>query len=441
MSKLEKVPGATTHRLVLIAIHKGIFRGWKMKRIPSGRVFRCMSYGAIVLLCLFCIITNSSAVYERSYDLNCGDDERIDGRCWHSYTFRFYRQNKTPLIRIVSDDFKPVLLVRSPNKRLVEFEVVAESGHDAAIKVPHFAGEALELLITSFDPHNSGQYVLITEYTSDFRWTGLSKSTRASGPALQAHILDRYGKSKPATVAQRPVAAMKSPPVASIGKGGGGGGGGVVSETQKSKHADSSKPHFPWPPPRASAFTVIDNKPLLCRNPQQCHFRDVDKRLVWALKRMGYYAHAYYEIPNGFALVTRIEQINTDGTSKNPPARWEIKLPPHRGFNLDKLITAVFAAKKGYFRVIVFIITSNPFSQSDVDVHRDEAIEWFSGGYNTLPDAIRLKKYTPQHSTTVLIYEFEKVRDAIQAIQVKPGRFHGYDHLILSGIYPALEEY
>jgi hypothetical protein len=193
-------------------------------------------------------------------------------------------------------------------------------------------------------------------------------------------------------------------------------------------------PSFPWPPPPASAIENLDPnllKNLVCLG-------DVDTCIGNALKAAGYVEKSYYYVPGGFALVTRLEQINDDGIPKALPDRWSVDVPPLKKFDLTSYLKALFTSNKGYFRIIVFIITPYPFKQAEERIALDGALEWLRKGVNKLPPAISARKFIKEYTVSALIYEFEKPK-AGKAVPLLPGRLTCHIHLLNSGILKALE--
>jgi len=195
-----------------------------------------------------------------------------------------------------------------------------------------------------------------------------------------------------------------------------------------------SLPSFPWPPPQASTMTSIE--PNLLKNPV-C-LGDVDTCISNALEAVGYVEKSYYYVRDGFALVTRLEQINDDGIPKALPDRWSVNVPPLKKFDLTSYLKALFTSNKGYFRIIVFIITPYPFKQAEKGVDLDGALEWLGIGANKLPPAISERKFIKEYTVSALIYEFEKPKSG-EAIHLLPGRLTWQVHLLNSGILKALE--
>lgn len=195
-------------------------------------------------------------------------------------------------------------------------------------------------------------------------------------------------------------------------------------------------PAFPWPPPRSSAFEVIPAG-LVTNQGEITLLRDVNKKLIQALAASGYVERSYYAVPDGFALVTRLEQINPDGTPKEH-GRWSIEVESLHSFSLTEYLEALFFADPGLFRVIVFVVTPHPFSQSEANIDRDEALTWLTEGLNTLPSSVATQEYTDRFSTTALIYVFEQLGSEDASLKT-PGELTGRIHLDRSGFLIALQ--
>jgi hypothetical protein len=148
-----------------------------------------------------------------------------------------------------------------------------------------------------------------------------------------------------------------------------------------------------------------------------------------ALDDAGYNERSYYSVPDGFAIVSRLEQIEEDGTSKPLPNRWAVEIGPLQEFSLSRYLQVLFTADPGFFRVIVFVVTPHPFSQKNVKVPRDEAIKWLAEGLNQLPSDIGDLELSSQYSCTALIYEFEQPRSRKAAILKRPSHLTGLIHL------------
>jgi hypothetical protein len=151
------------------------------------------------------------------------------------------------------------------------------------------------------------------------------------------------------------------------------------------EQVSSKIPHFPWPPPEASARQRIPSDRLRGTNPK-ISLLGVARRLEAAFDQAGYGEIAYYFVPKGFAIVSRLEQIKPDGTPLDVPDRWSREIAPPPVYSLRAYIEALFSANPGHFRVVVFIVTSEPFAEdTNTQVTRDEALKWLVRGSNKLP--------------------------------------------------------
>jgi len=201
--------------------------------------------------------------------------------------------------------------------------------------------------------------------------------------------------------------------------------------------AQGDIPVFPWPPPAASARVVVPDPFLRRRSPWLV--RDAEQAIRYALDANGYLERSYFAVPDGFALVTRLESFYDDGRSKEGSARWVADVGPLRSFSLKEYLRALLSATPGHYRVIVFIVTPVPFSESKAKVSVDETPLWLNSGLNTLPVSIGEREYSPNHVCTALIYEFTQREQHGQAIENIPGRIPGDQHLVKAKIWPAFE--
>ena len=193
-------------------------------------------------------------------------------------------------------------------------------------------------------------------------------------------------------------------------------------------------PAFEWPPPRYSAFVEL---------PREWIFEDsatlgsVARRLEYAFDSAGYSERSYFWIPGGFALASRIEQIGVDATPLAPPARWAIRMTrPPQGF-LD-FVRALFDARPGLYRVIVFTVTDAGLSAGKRTPTPEEATEWIFGGVMQLPAGVGTLPYSAGHHTIALIYEFERVAEDSRVRVTQPSNSPGRVHLERSGLLQAL---
>ncbi len=216
-----------------------------------------------------------------------------------------------------------------------------------------------------------------------------------------------------------------------------GGGATAEAEAEAEAAVEPGVPVFPWPPPAPTTQTVL-SRALLMRNVTT--LGEVAMRLTTALGGLGYSEHSFYAAPGGFALATRLEQIEFDGTPKGGPLRWSAELPPRKLFSLESVIDALFSAPEGHYREIVFVVNDQPFSTAARPVTREEAGAWLSGGLNRLPNSIAAQPLNDAHIGTALIYQFRKVGYTRAAVANPDGAVPAVQHLERSGILAALGE-
>ncbi len=166
-------------------------------------------------------------------------------------------------------------------------------------------------------------------------------------------------------------------------------------------------PKFPFPVPKSSAEAYLDEYFASCST-----LYDVDKKLRKALNATGYNTRRYFYVPDGFALVVRMEQFNRDGTCKGEAARWSSKIVRCEDFSVSCYLDALLTSQPGYFRTFVFVVTPHTLTNNARGVTQKEAGSWTEEGANKLPPAIGNLPFDKKNtSVTALIYEF-KVRES-----------------------------
>lgn len=200
--------------------------------------------------------------------------------------------------------------------------------------------------------------------------------------------------------------------------------------------ASARIPAFPWPPPPASAEAMIPRNWLSTMG--VAHLADVAGRLERALSEAKYPRWSYSSVPNGFALVCQMEQIESDGTPRSDPARWSTDLPWVDNMTLLEFIKALANATPGYYRVIAFIVTNQPWSRIGERPTGAAAERWLAKGFNWLPQSIGELTYGPDYRTTALVYEFKKVSRDTDAALREPSPTSADDHLKRAGISDPL---
>ncbi len=203
--------------------------------------------------------------------------------------------------------------------------------------------------------------------------------------------------------------------------------------------SDPDAPSFPWPPPKASAFTDV-GLGLLTRDAPAPTFRTLADRLEAALAAAGYGERSYYAVPGGFALVARLEQIEADGTPKPVPDRWSMTVRNMPRFSLTEYFKALFKGTPGRYRIVVFVVSAIPFSQMNEEVTVTESRAWLTGGLNALPASIGARPRTDDVRCTALIYEFERPSSGAPVRFRDPSPLTGSTHLEKARLWAALRE-
>jgi len=181
---------------------------------------------------------------------------------------------------------------------------------------------------------------------------------------------------------------------------------------------------FPFPPPRGYTNDIL-NKSLFARCTT---LSDVSSVILNALRHCQYDDKSYYPIPNGFALVTKVEEMNSDGTSVMDDDRFSLNK------NVNMRFWDWFSPRRGYFRVFAFLVTDQTFQPTDDTIDQETAEGWVDQGMNDLPDSIGNKPYNSSYDCTVIVYEF-RAPDVNQKLQpVIPARLSAVTHLDKSTI-------
>lgn len=196
---------------------------------------------------------------------------------------------------------------------------------------------------------------------------------------------------------------------------------------------------FPWPPPEASSKIVLSKNLIRGWEEDVQTLGEVDNLLVQALENNHYSGSSYFAVDEGFALVTQLEQTDAEGIPLEEKARWSTKIQEMKSFTLKEYVKALLTSPAGHYRVLCFIATSKPFSNSGDRANFKTIERWSRTGANKLPAEIRNMAYTENHDVTVLVYEFTKKKDDEIPDTSVPGRHNAIAHLESSKILASLE--
>jgi hypothetical protein len=190
-------------------------------------------------------------------------------------------------------------------------------------------------------------------------------------------------------------------------------------------------PQFPCPHPKASASYNI---PWATFKRSRSSLEKVARQIQTALEANGYYELRWFSVKDGFAVMTRMEQFQKNGKSLSGRDRWseEIHVP---------FWDSLWGQKKGFFRCIVFIVTTEVLkgTRTKFDIARLNGL--FSRGVQAgFPRGLASIPFANSHNCIALIYEFEKYPESSGMIFNTGSELQGKTHLEKAGILKALKE-
>ncbi len=184
-------------------------------------------------------------------------------------------------------------------------------------------------------------------------------------------------------------------------------------------------PRFPFPAPKWSADAELDSYFKTCKT-----LGDADQKIRKALDTTRFYSRKYFQVPGGFAIVTRMEQFNKDGSSKSEANRWKTRPVREETFSITGYLASFFTSEPGYFRIFVFLVTDAVVTSDQKRmVSREEATNWLNEGACRLPDAIRNHEFGKSTGVTALVYEFRVPESNRQPVFAQPSDLNGITHL------------
>jgi hypothetical protein len=234
-------------------------------------------------------------------------------------------------------------------------------------------------------------------------------------------------------------------------RGGGGGGSGGSDgggrssgpplpppvSARSGRNDRAAFPAFPWPPPAPSSQLLLARENFINPRRRRTSLYDVGERLTGALRRARYSEFSFYSVPNGFALVARLERFLDDGA--RAPDNFRYLQPGDEPFSFTRYLTGLFVAPVGNYRQIAFIVTNHPFVASGKPISDEMAERLLRSGANALPSSYRYIRFGEDYAVTALVYEFEKRPREPALVRPARGRLGAQVHLERSGIEPALE--
>ena len=188
-----------------------------------------------------------------------------------------------------------------------------------------------------------------------------------------------------------------------------------------------------WPPPQCSTLQRLNSGYFA----KARTLADVDNILADALDAATYDNLRYYYAPDGFVLITRIEQTTADGVALPGRARWSVQVPEGAGSSLARYLKALFIPASGHFRVIAFAVTTQPIVGYRPAPQEEEARGWLQQGADELDPKVAALPYGASYHCTALIYEFKQVADHANPLVIQdalPARTHLANSRIMAGL-------
>jgi len=212
---------------------------------------------------------------------------------------------------------------------------------------------------------------------------------------------------------------------------------------------------LPWPPPTASAQVKLPRNIFGgARTLQQVSeaiesrnifggartLQQVSEAIESELDKARYDGYAFYYVPYGFALVTRLEQIVDDG-SPHPEHRWLVTDLSSRmyHFTLSEYLRVLFRAPEGRYRTIIFVVSAERFAPEGPALTKQRAITLTQMGEAALRGNLySAVAFDESYEVIALIYEFHVLGRETEPALVIPGSISGVDHLTKAALWPQL---
>ncbi len=183
---------------------------------------------------------------------------------------------------------------------------------------------------------------------------------------------------------------------------------GIVRSNQQLAYLEEQKNRAGLPLPVFKIRGCPRFKDMAHQYLKQCGtLKDFDSMLTSALDRLGYEQRSYFGTPNGFALLTAVEQIDEEGSPLPGRQRWQ-DYPATKDFDgLMDYLSALILPRKGYFRLFVFLVADRNAERGEAELSSSSARAWLRAGGYRLPEEIGQLPVSSRHKCTVLLYEFE----------------------------------
>ena len=187
---------------------------------------------------------------------------------------------------------------------------------------------------------------------------------------------------------------------------------------------------FPFPPPAPSAVLELPRpRPATTVDELVRATRDI-------LASAGYSYSTVSPLPDdgGFAVVAPLEQTDARGIPLRGNARFSPTIEPVTSGGVSAYLKALIAGRKGYWRVIVFVITDRPLPIGPQPTVAQLG-GFQRGGSLSLAPSEHKETLTVEHHVWAFIYEISAQENEKEATVVVPGRLSAEEHLKRARLY------
>ena len=173
----------------------------------------------------------------------------------------------------------------------------------------------------------------------------------------------------------------------------------------------------------------------LAEGPAATTWGQVAERIVTILRNARFESWGFYRTPGGFAVVTRVEQLDSQS---GMPLAGTARFPSEPRVASTSIFDALFTIRRpeGFYRVFAFVLTTDVRPGAPVT---DEAQmfriarRWAVAGAPDLPNELRGEAISADHRLFVLVYEFEHAVGGATHL-IAPSRWSFDDHVRSAGI-------
>ncbi len=193
---------------------------------------------------------------------------------------------------------------------------------------------------------------------------------------------------------------------------------------------------FNYPFPTYSNVFEMDRDTYF---PNAITWGDVEEKIRHTLIECQYRKVKYYllsrdgERLNGFVLMSELEEIDTEGNSKEKCAKTTDSDSYLSLDRLKSLIFDLFNRKPGYYRMLVFAVTDLEIVSNTREIGKQEILHIQKGGASTFSNRLSSVVLEDNFEVTALIYEFA-LSKADGSISVTDARLAGKTHLAKAGV-------